>query len=309
MQGAGTSQAQHGGPHGISKLAVGPPRVEQPVMQNLMPPQMTYAGAIQNTNINRVGNQNNRKREVLVYGKAQSGNETNLSADFDLVAQGVVKDASEDDLRNFLINKGLDVVEVELLTRHPNSRTHSFRVKIKAWHYDMSMDANIWPNRVTVRMYRHPRRETTQDSWTSQSRHSGSQAPMAQNPKPQRTLPHSQNQHRASLIQQTQNYQVTPNPSLQMIQASYQNPEQMRFYPPYLTKFNTPSLPSQAQPSQSQSQGYQQQQQQVQGYQQQHQQLHHGQQHQKQQQGHLEEQGIEHNNRWDVPGYDNECCN
>ena len=113
----------------------------------------------------------------VIPGTSKTGKDDNtqlLAADVALVASGVSRDASGEQLKEFLINKGISVVAVEKLTRDEvEARTNTFKVVIKLSDYEKAMRPEIWPYRVGVRHYKPPRR--TGMSWQQQSRQSGGQ--------------------------------------------------------------------------------------------------------------------------------------
>ena len=119
-----------------------------------------------------------RQNKNICFGTAKtSGNEGNeklLAADVDLVATGVGKDCTNDDLKDFLQGKGIDAVAVETLTRDevlPNVRTKTFRITVKAAQYEKSLNPDVWPYRVAVRHYRAPKRP--ESTWGNQSGRTG----------------------------------------------------------------------------------------------------------------------------------------
>ena len=105
------------------------------------------------------------------------GDCTKLSGDVNLVATGVAKDCTEEDLKEFLAGKGIMVVEVEKLTKPEVVdlvRTITFRVAVKAADYEAALRPECWPYRVGVRHYRAPRRPDRADGgWLGQSKHTG----------------------------------------------------------------------------------------------------------------------------------------
>ena len=101
-----------------------------------------------------------------------------LAADVSLVASGVGKGCTEDNLKDFLAGKGINPVEVEMLTKKEvinNVRTLTFRVAVKAAEYEASLNPEVWPYRVAVRHYRAPRRERSDGTWQGQSVRLGGQ--------------------------------------------------------------------------------------------------------------------------------------
>ena len=115
-----------------------------------------------------------RKRSVLVYGNATTGKddaEEILAADIELVATGVAKDATIDQLKEFVMAKGINVLEIIKLTTFEHARTHTFKIKIKAAQYNEAMKPENWPFRVGVRHYRQPR--NTGSSWREQAGRAG----------------------------------------------------------------------------------------------------------------------------------------
>ena len=114
-----------------------------------------------------------RKRSTLVFGEAKTGkNDTEelLAADANLVASGVSKDATCDQMKDFLVNKGINVTDIELISKAPERRTNTFRISIKAADYDKAMMPEVWPYRVGVRRF-IPRRP--KGDWASQSSKAG----------------------------------------------------------------------------------------------------------------------------------------
>ena len=102
-----------------------------------------------------------------------------MSGDVSLVASGVAKDCTEEDLKGFLAGKGINVVDVEKLTKPdvlPMVRTITFRVAVKAADYEAALKPEVWPYRVGVRHYRAPRRPATdraESGWRGHSSQSG----------------------------------------------------------------------------------------------------------------------------------------
>ena len=74
-----------------------------------------------------------------------------------LVAFNVNKTCSKDHMKTFLIEKGIDVVDVIEMTSEEvldNVRVKSMIVIVKANQYKKAMDPNVWPCRVGVRMWK-----------------------------------------------------------------------------------------------------------------------------------------------------------
>ena len=87
-----------------------------------------------------------------------------------MVASGVSKDATCDQLKEILEFKGVKVTEIQLISNAPERRTNTFRVAIKAADYEKAMQPEVWPYRVGVRRFipKRPRND-----WASQSANSG----------------------------------------------------------------------------------------------------------------------------------------
>ena len=71
-----------------------------------------------------------------------------LAADVSLVASGVGKGCTNDNLKDFLIGKGITPVEVEMLTKPDvinEVRTLTFRVAFKAADYESALKPEVWP--------------------------------------------------------------------------------------------------------------------------------------------------------------------
>ena len=95
-----------------------------------------------------------------------------------MVASGVGKGCTPDNLSDFLAGKGINPVEVVMLTKEEvisEVRTLTFRVTVKPEQYEAALKPEVWPYRVAVRHYRPPRRERLEGSWQRQSEQSGGQ--------------------------------------------------------------------------------------------------------------------------------------
>ena len=115
-----------------------------------------------------------RSPRNICFGTAKSSGDQNienmLAADVDLVASGVSKDCSDDDLSQFLKGKGIETVAVETLTRTEildQVRTKTFKITVKAAQYEAALKPEVWPYRVAVRHYKAPRRQETTGSGQS----------------------------------------------------------------------------------------------------------------------------------------------
>ena len=116
-----------------------------------------------------------RRRPSIMFGTAKTGkddNESLLAADVSLVASGVSKDASPDQLKDFIESKGISVINIEKLTHHPEARTNTFKVVIKLSDYEKAMNPEVWPYRVGVRHYK-PLRRNQGMSWNDQAKQAG----------------------------------------------------------------------------------------------------------------------------------------
>ena len=144
----------------------------QPVTQQMM--QKAVEDAIRQ-------NKEKTKGKSVFRGSSAEAGASSLSADVDLVASGVAKDASAKQLEDYLKAKGIDVVTVECLTKQElvtelKVRSKTFKVTVKAAHHEKAMDPGVWPFRVGVRHYRAPQRAKQgagEGSWASQSAQAG----------------------------------------------------------------------------------------------------------------------------------------
>ena len=68
----------------------------------------------------------------------------------------------------FSISKGLRVTEIDLL-----ARSFTYRIAIKADDYEKALNADVWPHRVGVRLFRNKRTFANTGSWASQSAQTG----------------------------------------------------------------------------------------------------------------------------------------
>ena len=134
--------------------------------------QQMLKTVLQNTLGNKVDKSEKPKSRNIFHGKAkptETGDapteENNLAADVDLVAFGVNLEAETDDLKSFLIAKGINVKDVKLLTKTEllsgnKVRSKTMQVTVKAGDHEKAMNPDLWPMRVGVRYYRAPPRRS-----------------------------------------------------------------------------------------------------------------------------------------------------
>ena len=133
------------------------------------------------------GNQQQSRRHpsTLVFGNARKGSDEAqqyiCSADVNLVASGVSKDATMEQFKDFIVSKGIKVTDIELLTNFKEeARSFTYRVSIRPEDYEKALNPEVWPYRVGVRPYRQ-RRRIQQGSWLQQSNQAGGNIRMSQN--------------------------------------------------------------------------------------------------------------------------------
>ena len=118
-----------------------------------------------------------RQRKPSIQAKmGKDGAEELLAADVALVASGVSKDATAEQLKEFVERKGIKVVEVEKLTKdEAETRTNTFKIVVKTADYEKAMDPEVWPYRVGVRHFKPPKRSRQGMTWNEQSQQNGGQ--------------------------------------------------------------------------------------------------------------------------------------
>ena len=171
-----------------------------------------------------------RKQSTLLYGKSRTGkdNQTQLlAANVNLVASGVSKGATDQQLKNFLEDKGIKVTEIQCLTYHPDARTNTFRVAIAIEDYEKALNPEVWPYRVAVRSFRPPRRDREQRSMEAQFGRAGGvvntqqqahQVPQAQEPQ----QPQQPQQHQRGAGQTQTPTTVSPTPEVIEVSNKYE---------------------------------------------------------------------------------------
>ena len=115
----------------------------------------------------------------VIRGQAQAGEQDIVNAaPVCLVAFGCAKDATADQVKEFVVKNGLEVIDCELITTFSAARTNSFKITIHAKDYDKSQNPQIWPHRVGIRAYKHFRPKAP--LWKEQSA----------DPQPNQSTPH-----------------------------------------------------------------------------------------------------------------------
>ena len=112
-------------------------------------------------NQNQGGNQSDRRQSWRnrLPNCVGSGLDKQFAAPVDLFLFNVSKEASgEDIVKHMKDTKDLEILEC-IKVSHDDARTQSFRIKIKAADYETGLNAETWPYRVRVRVYRHFRQK------------------------------------------------------------------------------------------------------------------------------------------------------
>ena len=164
-----------------------------------------------------------RKRSILVYGNATTGKDDTeeiLAADIELVATGVAKDATSDQLKDFIVSKGINVLEITKLTTFEYARTNTFKIKIRAAQYSEAMKPENWPFRVGVRHYRQPR--STGSSWSEQVGRAGGVINQQRGPHQQGGPPQHQQYNHHQDYRQQQGYKQGSQYHLSQSQEHHQ---------------------------------------------------------------------------------------
>ena len=109
-----------------------------------------------------------RRNSALVYGQAKEGDaqeKFSLAADVNLVASGVSKSATPEQLKSYLISRGIQVTDIELLTKFfiNESKSYTYRIAIKPEDYEKALVPEIWPHRVGVRLFKQKRVQQDQN--------------------------------------------------------------------------------------------------------------------------------------------------
>jgi hypothetical protein len=127
----------------------------------------------------RYKTQNEAKKEKaktkVIYGSAKpETEEVNLTSDVSLVAFNVNKNCNKDVMKTFLIEKGIDVVDVIEMTREEvldNVRVKSMKVIVKASEFEKAMDPTVWPCRVGVRLWKDKEAQKARfERWQEQNK-------------------------------------------------------------------------------------------------------------------------------------------
>jgi hypothetical protein len=190
-----------------------------------------------------------RKSTVLVYGKATTGgNDTEeiLAADLELVATGVSRDATNEQLKSFIVAKGIDVLEIVKLTTFEQARTNTFKIRIKAAQYQKAIDPEMWPLRVGVRHYRQPRRDQNKGtSWAEQAAQSGGVMGQQQSQRRPTQHCHGQPQGHPQYHQQPHAHKQYPTQYHGPPQYQHQGPQYQQQSQPLYQPVNAVPVPVQ----------------------------------------------------------------
>ena len=86
----------------------------------------------------------------------------------------VSTDVSENTIVEYMKKKELDLMEC-VQASHPEARTKSFKIRVKAADYELAMKSDTWPYRVRIRAFKHFRqRQQESGTFNEASRNSTS---------------------------------------------------------------------------------------------------------------------------------------
>ena len=178
----------------------------------------SYAEAMQKNNT-QTGQQPSfrpRRQSTLLFGQAKTGkdNQTQLlAANVNLVASGVSKAATANQLKEFLEDKGINVTEIECMTYHPEARTNTFKVAIAIGDYEKALNPEVWPYRVAVRPFRQSRKDREKRAMEFQFGRSGGVLPNQHlhDQQQQKQQQQKQHQHKVQPPQQEKEVIETSN--------------------------------------------------------------------------------------------------
>ena len=98
-----------------------------------------------------------------------------FAATSSLVIYGVGKDVTTSLIREYLGNKNIEVLECELLTKHEQPNSLSFKVTVKAIDLQKAKNKTTWPNGVGVRMFNQPgeKKKTSRSNTNNRNNNQG----------------------------------------------------------------------------------------------------------------------------------------
>ena len=73
-----------------------------------------------------------------------------------MVVKGIALHDSENQLRDFLLDEGIETSNWKALTTYDNARSLTFKFSVKAMDHEKSKDLKIWPAGV---LWKHTRKE------------------------------------------------------------------------------------------------------------------------------------------------------
>ena len=104
---------------------------------------------------NSTGKRSWKDKLTILQGTATGGtHEIPQSADVHLVAYGLGKDTTAEQLATWLQSNGLQVKSCILLTKYEGARSLAYKISIKSSDYDKATNPHIWPDKVGVRRYK-----------------------------------------------------------------------------------------------------------------------------------------------------------
>lgn len=107
----------------------------------------------------------------ILKGTGCADNSSSLLADKHLVAYGFAKNVTGVQISQWLSEKGLQVVDCELLTKYEGARSNTYKIVVKSTDFDKAKDPETWPSGVGVRLFKFfPNKKVREDVHSSQIR-------------------------------------------------------------------------------------------------------------------------------------------
>ena len=96
----------------------------------------------------------------------------NLAADVPMVVKGIALHASENQLKDFLLDQGIETSNWKALTTYDNARSLTFKFSVRATDHEKSKDLKIWPAGVSVEAYKERRQPAARNNGGTPKRRS-----------------------------------------------------------------------------------------------------------------------------------------
>ena len=155
----------------ISKIEIGQKKMDEVIKRLDMTSSQRLSNAEQTVQYKQDDNISPISKKIDDLA-AHALTRENLAADVSMVVKGIALHVSENQLRNFISDQGIETSNWKALTTYNNARSLTFKFTVNATNREKLKNSTIWPTGVTVEAYKERKQAPTRSNGGTPKRRS-----------------------------------------------------------------------------------------------------------------------------------------